>query len=102
VPHSCDTLNGNIVYKHNPFFVENVFGKQDTLPSKKIMYIQYKKHQGRVYYGSLYRFDNDINPVREKADDSKIDTSLFLKTVFTNQNMTLFKPSIYIKGFIIS
>ncbi len=54
------------------------------------MYIQYKKHQGRVYYFSLYRFDNDINPVREKADDSKIDTSLFLKTVFKNQNMTLF------------
>jgi len=55
------------------------------------MYIQYKKHQGRVYYFSLYRFDNDINPVREKADDSKIDTSLFLKTVFKNQNMTLFE-----------
>ncbi|MEX1203589.1 MAG: hypothetical protein WEA59_10125 [Ferruginibacter sp.] len=35
VTHSGDTLNGNIVYKHNQFFVHNVFGKQDTIPSKK-------------------------------------------------------------------
>jgi len=50
VTHSGDTLNGNIVYKHNQFFIENVFGKQDTLPSKKNVHtIQETPGQGVLW-----------------------------------------------------
>jgi hypothetical protein len=89
ISHDGDSISGNISYKRNQFFVENAAGKLDSVSTKNIARVNYKKHSGRVYYGSLYQFDNDINPVREKADDKRIDTTLILKTVFANDKMTL-------------
>lgn len=83
-----DTLRGNISYERNQFFIEHA-GRVDSFPTKNLAKVKYKKMSGRIYYGSLYQYDNDINPVREKADDKKIDTSLVLKTVFSNEKMTL-------------
>lgn len=91
VTQTGDSLYGNISYKNYLFYVEKANGKLDSIHASKLLKVKNKKLQGRVYYGQLFQFDNDINPVREKDDDKIIDTALVLKTVFSSNNLTLFE-----------
>lgn len=91
VTQAGDSLYGNVSYKHYQFYIENANGQLDSIHASNAMAVKNKKLQGRVYYGKIYQFDNDINPVREKDDDKIIDTALVLKTVFASNNLTLFE-----------
>lgn len=91
VTQSGDSLYGNISCKNYLFYIEKANGQLDYIHATNALSVKNKKLQGRVYYGSISQFDNDINPVREKADDKVIDTALVLKTVFANEYMTLFE-----------
>ena len=89
VTQQGDTLRGNITYSKNQFFVATPAGNIDSFHAKNLAFVSYKKHKGRLYYGAVYQYDNDISPVREKADDKRIDTSLVLKTLYSDSKMTL-------------
>ena len=89
VTQQGDTLRGDIVYEKNQFFIKTNVGIVDSLHSRNLAAVYYKKYKGRVYYGAVCQYDNDINPVREKADDKCIDTCLVLKTIYRDNQMTL-------------
>lgn len=91
VTQTGDSLYGNISYKNYFFYIEKANGQVDSIHVNNTLEVKNKKLEGRVYYGSVYQFDNDINPVREKADDKIIDTALVLKTVFATKSMTLYE-----------